>query len=92
MLVPIGTSLRDLIDFCGGFQEKPFKILMGGPMIGFAQYSLETSVIKNTNAILAFDKYEGDLPSDSACIRCGRCVDACPMHLIPTDLNRLVMA
>lgn len=92
VLVPIGTSLRDLIDFCGGFQEKPFKILMGGPMMGIAQYSLDTSVIKNTNAILAFDKKEGDLPSESACIRCGRCVDACPMHLIPSDLNRLVMA
>lgn len=92
VLVPIGTSIKDLVDFCGGFTESPFKILMGGPMMGIAQYSLETSVIKNTNAILALDKKEGDLPPESACIRCGRCVEACPMHLIPADLNRLVMA
>ncbi len=92
VLVPIGTSLKDVIDFCGGFSGSPFKILMGGPMMGIAQYSLETSVIKNTNAILALDKKEGDLPSESACIRCGRCVEACPMNLIPSDLNRLVIA
>ncbi|MBP7174810.1 MAG: electron transport complex subunit RsxC [Thermoclostridium sp.] len=90
--VPIGTSLKDVFDFCGGFSSSPFKILMGGPMMGIAQYSLETSVIKNTNAILALDKSEGDLPSESACIRCGRCVEACPMNLIPSDINRLVMA
>jgi electron transport complex protein RnfC len=92
VLVPIGTSLKDVFDFCGGFTSNPFKILMGGPMMGIAQYSLETTVIKNTNAILALDKKEGDLPSESPCIRCGRCVQACPMCLIPSELNRLVMA
>ena len=61
-------------------------------MMGNAQYSLETSIIKNTNAILAFDKDEGDLPPESPCIRCGRCVSACPMNLLPFDINRLVMA
>jgi len=61
-------------------------------MMGIAQYSLETSIIKNTNAILALDKIEGDLPPESACIRCGRCVEVCPMNLLPVDLNRLVMA
>ncbi len=92
VLVPIGVSLKDVFDFCGGFVSSPYKVLMGGPMMGIAQYSLETSVIKNTNAILAFDKKEGDLPSESPCIRCGRCVSVCPMNLIPLELNRLVMA
>lgn len=92
VLVPIGTSLKDVFDFCGGFTSNPHKVLMGGPMMGIAQYSLETSVIKNTNAILAFDKKEGDLPSESPCIRCGRCVTVCPMNLLPLELNRLVMA
>jgi len=92
VMVPIGTSLQALFDYCGGFKSTPHKVLMGGPMMGIAQYSLETSVIKNTNAILAFDKAEGDLPSESACIRCGRCVEACPMNLLPLEINRLVLA
>ncbi|NLK68728.1 MAG: electron transport complex subunit RsxC [Clostridiaceae bacterium] len=90
--VPIGTSLKDLFDFCGGFKSQPYKVLMGGPMMGIAQYSLETSVIKNTNAILAFDKKQGDLPEEWPCIRCGKCIQACPMNLLPLELNRLVMA
>ncbi len=90
--VHIGTSLHDLFAFCGGFKSQPYKVLMGGPMMGIAQYSLETSVIKNTNAILAFDKDQGDLPEEWPCIRCGKCVEACPMNLLPLELNRLVMA
>lgn len=90
--VPIGTSLKDLFDFCGGFKSQPYKVLMGGPMMGIAQYSLETSVIKNTNAILAFDKKQGDLPEEWPCIRCGKCIQACPKNLLPLELNRLVMA
>ncbi len=90
--VPIGASLRDVFEFTGGFLSEPYKVLMGGPMMGIAQYSLETSVIKNTNAILAFDKSQGDLPPESPCIRCGRCVSACPMNLLPLHINRLVMA
>ena len=88
--VLIGTSRKVVFDFCGGFKKPPFKVLMCGPMMGIAQYSLETSIVKNTNAILAFDKKEGDLPSESACIRCGRCVSACPMNLLPLELNRFV--
>jgi len=92
VMAPIGVSLKDVFDFCGGFISNPYKVLMGGPMMGIAQYSLETSIIKNTNAILAFDKKEGDLPSELPCIRCGRCVTVCPMNLLPLELNRLVMA
>ena len=92
VMAPIGVSLKEVFDFCGGFISSPYKVLMGGPMMGIAQYSLETSIIKNTNAILAFDKKEGDLPSELPCIRCGRCVTVCPMHLLPLELNRLVMA
>jgi len=90
--VPIGTSLADVFEFCGGFTSSPYKILMGGPMMGIAQYSLETSVIKVTNAILALDKKEGDLPPESPCIRCGHCVSSCPMNLLPLHIDRLVMA
>jgi len=90
--VLIGTSIGDVFEFSGGLLSSPYKVLMGGPMMGIAQYSLETSVIKNTNAILAFDKKEGDLPPETPCIRCGRCATSCPMNLLPFDINRLVMA
>lgn len=85
--VLIGTSLMDVFNFCGGFKSTPVKVLMGGPMMGIAQFSLETSVLKHTNALLAFDEQEVALPKSSSCIRCGRCVKACPMNLLPLCIN-----
>jgi len=85
--VLIGTSLQDVFEFCGGFKTPPYKVLMGGPMMGIAQFSLDTSVLKHTNALLAFDEKQAILPKPSACIRCGRCVWACPMNLLPLYLN-----
>lgn len=81
--VRIGTPIKELIEYCGGFLRDPYKLLMGGPMMGVAQFSTEIPVIKGTNAILAFDK-TGDLPTPTQCIRCGKCVDVCPMSLMPT--------
>ncbi len=85
--VLIGTSLSDVFEFIGGFKVPPVKVLMGGPMMGIAQFSFETSVLKHTNALLAFDEKEAILPKSSSCIRCGRCVGACPMNLLPLYLN-----
>jgi len=85
--VLIGTSIQDVFEFCGGFKSPPYKVLMGGPMMGIAQFSLDTSVLKHTNALLAFDEKQAILPKPSACIRCGRCVWACPMNLLPLYLN-----
>lgn len=85
--VLIGTSLQEVFEFSGGFKVPPVKVLMGGPMMGIAQFSLETAVLKHTNALLAFDEKDGILPKSSACIRCGRCVEACPMSLLPLYLN-----
>ncbi len=85
--VLIGTSIQDVFEFCGGFKTPPYKVLMGGPMMGIAQFSLDTSVLKHTNALLAFDEKQAILPKPSACIRCGRCVWACPMNLLPLYLN-----
>ena len=87
--VLIGTQLEDVFEFCGGFKETPHKVLMGGPMMGVAQHSLQTSVIKNTNALLAFAEKDAELPQESPCIRCGKCVESCPMSLLPLylDLN-----
>lgn len=85
--VLIGTPLADVFEFCGGFKGEPAKIIMGGPMMGVAQYSLQNPVLKHTNALLAFDSKSGNFQEESPCIRCGRCVKACPMNLLPLYLN-----
>lgn len=86
--VLIGTQLSEVFDFCGGFKEAPRKVLMGGPMMGIAQYSLQTSVVKHTNALLALAEKEAKLPQESPCIRCGKCVEVCPMELLPLYMNQ----
>lgn len=92
VLALIGTPVRDVFDFCGGFAAEPKKLIMGGPMMGVALYSGDLPVMKYTNAILALDEKEGSIPGEYPCIRCGRCVRACPMNLLPYDLDRLVKA
>ena len=89
--VLIGTPLADVFAFAGGFVQEPRKVIMGGPMMGVAQHNLDTSVVKNTNALLALGSEEGELPPTSACMRCGRCVTACPMMLVPLELNRAAL-
>jgi electron transport complex protein RnfC len=84
--VIIGTPINKLIDFCGGYQRVPKKIIMGGPMMGRAIYDDGIAIIKNNNAILAFDEDWAAFPKETACINCGRCVKACPMMLMPTTL------
>lgn len=88
---PIGASLQDLFDFCGGFREEPYKIIMGGPMMGVAQFSLANSIVKYTNGLLALSLKEASLPSETDCIRCGKCVQACPMGLVPLFINANVV-
>jgi electron transport complex protein RnfC len=85
-LVTIGTPLEKLIEAAGGFTEEPVKMVAGGPMMGFAFYDLETPVIKGTSGILALTATESRKQVTTACISCGRCVQACPMGLQPTKL------
>lgn len=84
VMAPIGSSVYDVIQFCGGYKEPPKKILMGGPMMGRAIYSDEMPLVKNNNAILAFSKEQAYIPEETACINCGRCHKACPFNLLPT--------
>lgn len=86
VIVPIGTSLQNVFDFCGGFKEEPSKVLMGGLMMGVAMYTLDDPVIKNTNAILALSAEETKEYFETACIRCGKCVRACPVDLMPLEI------
>ena len=87
VLVPIGTPLRDVIEFCGGFKKDPAKIINGGPMMGRAVHDLNAPVTKTTAGILAFSaKFAKTRSEHYQCIRCGKCVEACPMHLMPLYL------
>ena len=88
VIVPIGTSIRDLIAAAGGYKCPPAKILMGGPMMGIAVPNDEVSVVKNNNGILAFDKKDAVLPAETECINCGRCVAHCPLRLMPNRIAR----
>lgn len=90
VIVPIGTQIKDVIEFCGGYKEEPKKILMGGPMMGVSLSDDSLFVLKQNNAILAFGEKEAILSEPSACIRCGKCVNACPMRLMPEELSKAV--
>ena len=92
--VAIGTSFSDVIDFCGGFKTEPKKIIMGGPMMGFAVPTINDPVLKNNNAILAFSAAkaaEAEKP-ETPCIRCARCVNACPFSLMPAAIEKAYKA
>ena len=81
--VPIGTSVQDVIDFCGGFKTPAKKIIIGGPMMGFSIFDTSIPVLKQNNAVLCFTEREAYIQDVGPCIRCGRCERACPMGLSP---------
>jgi electron transport complex protein RnfC len=83
----IGTPFSEVIEKCGGLKEDVSKIIMGGPMMGIAQHTLDVPIIKGTSGILAFTKKEAVMFEVQPCIRCGRCIDACPMGLAPYILG-----
>ncbi len=87
--VRIGTTLDALIDRCGGVTEGLRKVIFGGPMMGKALRSLDVPVIKSTSGVLFFDRSEAVLVREHPCIRCGRCLGACPQGLCPCDMADL---
>jgi Na+-translocating ferredoxin:NAD+ oxidoreductase subunit C len=88
LLVPVGTPIQSVIDFCGGVTEDAVKIVVGGPMMGVAQFDLHAPVMKATSGILVLTKDEVVENPETPCLRCGQCVGACPLNLIPTKLAR----
>ncbi len=85
--VRIGTLFSVLFKESGGFKKEPAKIIMGGPMMGKAQYSIDIPVVKGTSALLALAENEISIEEENPCIRCGKCVEACAMHLLPLYIS-----
>jgi len=90
--VKIGTKIGDIVDYLGGVKPGLAKVIMGGPMMGFAISSLDVPVTKTTSAILFLTEDEIDTQPHSQCIRCGWCLDACPMGLEPKEIGIYVEA
>lgn len=88
VIVPIGVSMADVFEFCGGLKADPEKVLYGGPMMGVTVPSMDAPVLKSTNAILALTAKEARLPKTTACIRCGSCTNACPFGLAAAEILR----
>jgi len=88
LLARLGTPFQDVVDFCEGLAGEISLLVMGGPMMGISQWSLDVPVIKGTSGLLAWRTLP--LPVEHSCIQCGRCVDHCPMGLVPTRLMKFV--
>lgn len=88
VIAPIGTPISELFDFCGGLVKTPEKILYGGPMMGISVPDTTAPVLKNTNAVLALTEEESKPPKQTACIRCGSCVNTCPFGINPAEIAR----
>jgi electron transport complex protein RnfC len=89
LLIRIGTPLRHVLDFCDADITQTKKLIMGGPMMGITQVSLDAPVIKSTSGLIAFDEIHPAIQSHN-CISCGNCVKACPMHLVPSFIAKYV--
>ncbi len=86
VLVPIGVSYGEVIDYCGGLTSDAARVVAGGPMTGFTIGSLDTPVTKGTSGVTILTRDEITKLKETSCIRCGRCVDVCPINLVPTKL------
>ncbi len=92
LLVPVGTPVRAVLDYCGGLTAEAREVVMGGPMMGSPLSSLDVPILKGTSGLLAFTEAEARIPNEYTCVRCGRCVEACPNFLNPSRLGRLARA
>ncbi|MDC7227470.1 MAG: electron transport complex subunit RsxC [Spirochaetales bacterium] len=89
-LTRVGTPISSLLEACGGIIDNPAKVVVGGPMMGFSIYDLDTPVTKGTSGILILTDEESGSGSRTACLSCGRCVSVCPMGLNPTKMFKFV--
>lgn len=88
VIVPIGVSVGDVFEFCGGFGSNPGKVLYGGPMMGISIPDLNQPVLKQTNALIALNEKDAAPRKETACIQCGTCLRNCPMGISATEVIR----
>jgi len=86
--VRIGTPVEKIIEHCGGYNGAPAKIFLGGPMMGLAQYTDQVPTIKGNNGVIVFNEKTNWEPETQACIKCGRCINACPYALVPWGIEK----
>ncbi|NJL60369.1 MAG: electron transport complex subunit RsxC [Desulfobacteraceae bacterium] len=86
ILAPIGVSYGQLIDFCGGLNKEAARVIAGGPMMGFSFTDYDTPVTKGTSGVTILTDADVKKAEETNCVRCGRCVDVCPMNLVPTKI------
>jgi len=86
LLVPIGTAYRELIDTCGGLTDAAARVVSGGPMMGYAVGDLSVPVTKGTSGVVVLTGRDVRRAEETNCVRCGRCVDVCPLNLVPTKM------
>lgn len=89
LIVPLGTPIREVLHYCGGLKESTREVIMGGPMMGTPIADLDAPILKGSSGILAFTSKETGRPREYPCIRCGRCLEACPYFLNPSRLAKL---
>ncbi len=86
----IGTLVSEIVEKLGGFKRQPVKVIFGGPMMGIAQATLDVPVLKTTSGILFFSQRWVPEYREYPCIKCARCIDVCPLRLLPTKIAQAV--
>ncbi len=86
LLMPVGASYADAISFCGGLTDDAARVIAGGPMMGFALGDLDAPITKGTSGITVLTRHDVRKAAETACVRCGRCVEVCPLGLVPTKI------
>ena len=87
VLAPIGSSVQDVVDFTGGLKCEAKKVIFGGLMMGISMSGMQEVVMKNTNAILCMNEKDATPPKTTPCIKCGRCINHCPLKLMPANIE-----
>jgi electron transport complex protein RnfC len=92
LLAPIGAPLAYVLEHCGGVTDDAVRLVVGGPMMGIAQYDFSAPIMKATSGIVVMTRAEVEMNPETPCLNCGMCIDACPVNLLPTRLVKFIRA